>query len=137
RAFHRDLAGAGHAELVAVGDFDPAAIGAQVGKLLGAWTSKKAYIRLVDRPSSGPGRTRSIHVADREMTQLVVGHDVAMRDIDPDYPAWLLVGQILGGYNGSRLWMRLREQEGLSYGTGAATFAGALDESGGVRAFAT
>jgi zinc protease len=137
RAFYRDLAGAGHAELVVVGDFDPAAIGAQVGKLLGAWTSRKAYARLVDKPSSAPGTTRSIHIADKEMTQLVVGHDLAMRDTDPDYPAWLLVGQILGGYNSSRLWMRLREHEGLSYDTGAATFAGAHDESGGFRAFAT
>ena len=32
--------------------------------------------------------------------------------------------------------MRLREQEGLSYGAGAWTYAGALDDAGGVGAYA-
>jgi zinc protease len=67
------------------------------------------------------------------MATFTVGHDVAMKDTDPDYPAWLMVGQVLGGDTGSRIWMRLREKEGLSYGAGVGTYAAALDEAGGVR----
>ncbi|HWU90057.1 MAG TPA: pitrilysin family protein [Kofleriaceae bacterium] len=136
RQFHRDFLGIAKAELVVVGDFDPAAIGAQVDRLFGGWKAKRPYARLADRPFGVPATTRSIDVKDKEMTQLVVAHDVAMRDTDPDYPAWLLVGHILGGDAGSRLWMRLREKEGLSYGTGAFTYASSEDASGGFGAFA-
>ena len=136
RQFHRDFLGVAKAELVVVGDFDAAAIGAQVDKLFGGWKSKQAYARLADKPFGVAATTRSIDVKDKEMTQVVVAHDLAMRDTDPDYPAWLLVGHILGGDASSRLWMRLREKEGLSYGTGAFTYADAEDASGGFGAFA-
>ncbi|MBX3155043.1 MAG: insulinase family protein [Deltaproteobacteria bacterium] len=130
RAFHRELVGAGHGELAVVGDHDPAAIGAQVDKLLAGWTSKRPYARLAQRAFGVAGTSTSIDVKDKEMTQLVVMHDLAMRDTDPDYPAWLMAGYVLGGDTGSRVWMRLREKEGLSYGAGAWASAGALDESG-------
>jgi zinc protease len=124
------------AELVVVGDFDQDALAAQVERLFGGWRSKQPYARLADRPFGVAATTKSIDVKDKEMTQVVLAHDLAMRDTDPDYPAWLLVGHILGGDASSRLWMRLREKEGLSYGTGAFTYADAEDASGGFGAFA-
>ncbi len=136
RAFYKEFAGVGHGELVAIGDFDVAAIPAQVEKLLSGWTSKQRYARLTDKPFGVPAVTRSIDIKDKEMTVLVAAHDLAMKDSDPDYPAWLLVGQILGGDTSSRLWMRLREKDGLSYGAGAWTTADALDESGSIGAYA-
>jgi zinc protease len=136
RQLHRDFLGIAKAELAVVGDFDPTAIGAQVDKLFGGWKSKRPYARLADKPFGVSATTRSIEVKDKEMTQVVVAHDLAMRDTDPDYPAWVLVGHILGGDASSRLWMRLREKEGLSYGTGAFTYASAEDVSGGFGAFA-
>jgi zinc protease len=136
RRFHRDFLGVAKAELVVVGDFDPAALGAQVEKLFGAWRSKQPYARLAERPFNVPASTRSIDIKDKEMTQIVVAHDLAMRDTDPDYPAWLLVGHILGGDASSRLWMRLREKEGLSYGAGAYTYADEEDAAGGFGAYA-
>ena len=136
RAFHRDFVGAGRGELVVIGDFDPDAITAQVERLIGATRSRRPYTRLADRPFGVPGQSRSIEVKDKEMTMLIGGHDLAMSDTDPDYPAWVLVGQVLGGDLGSRLWMRLREKEGLSYGVGAWTNAEAKDESGSVGFYA-
>ena len=134
KAFYRDHVGVATAELSIVGDFQPAAITAQVDKLFGGWKSKRPYARLAPRPFGVPGVAKSIDIKDKEMTQLVAGHDLAMKDTDPDYPAWVMVGQILGGDTSSRLWMRLREKEGLSYGTGAWTYAGALDDAGGFGA---
>ncbi|MBA3396039.1 MAG: insulinase family protein [Deltaproteobacteria bacterium] len=136
KAFYKEFAGVGAGELVAVGDFDVAAIPAQVEKLLAGWTSKKKYVRLIDRPFGVAGTTKSIDIKDKEMTMLVAAHDLAMKDSDPDYAAWLLVGQILGGDTSSRLWMRLREKDGLSYGAGAWTSADALDESASIGAYA-
>jgi zinc protease len=46
------------------------------------------------------------------------------------------VGQLLGGDSGSRIWTRLREAEGLSYGAGAWTYAGEADDGGGFGASA-
>ena len=136
KAFYRDFVGAGHAELAIVGDFEPDAVAAQVEKRLSTWTSKKPYTRLAGKVFDVPGTTQSIEIKDKEMTQLVASHDVSMRDTDPDYPAWELVGQVLGGDSGSRIWMRLREKEGLSYGASASTYAGSLDDAGGFDASA-
>ncbi|HWO25430.1 MAG TPA: pitrilysin family protein [Kofleriaceae bacterium] len=136
RQFHRDFLGVAKAELVVVGDFDAAALAAQVEKVLGGWKSKQPYARLTQKPFNVPATTKSIEVKDKEMTQIAVAHDLAMRDTDPDYPAWLLVGHLLGGDASSRLWMRLREKEGLSYGTGAYAYADPEDASGGFGAYA-
>ncbi len=131
RRFYADFVGATHAELVVVGDTDPAAITAQVDKLFGGWGSKKPYARLADKVWDVPATQRTIDIKDKEMSQLVLSHDVSMKDLDPDYPAWILVGQALGGDSGSRIWQRLREKEGLSYGSGVWTYAGVLDDAGG------
>jgi len=46
RAFHRDFYGASSAEFAAVGDFDAAALKAQLATLFGDWTSAKPYARV-------------------------------------------------------------------------------------------
>jgi len=134
QAFYRDHVGVATTELSIVGDFAPDAITAQVDKLFGNWKSKKPYARLAGKPFGVPGVIKTVEIKDKEMTQLVAAFDLSMKDTDPDYPAWLLVGQLLGGDTSARLWTRLREKEGVSYGTGAWTYAGAQDDAGGFGA---
>ena len=136
RAFYKDFVGAGHGEVAVVGDFDQQMVTDKLEKSLGAWISKKPYKRLDNKPFGVAGQQKSVNIKDKEMTTLVASHDLSMKDVDADYPAWLLVGQILGGDTGSRTWMRVREKEGLSYGVGAWTFAGVLDDTGGFGVFA-
>lgn len=136
KAFYKQFVGAGHGELSVVGDFDPAALSAQVEKLFGGWTSKAPYQRLASKMFGVAGTSKTIEIKDKEMTQLAMMHDLPMKDTSADYPAWAMVGQILGGDTGARIWMRLREAEGLSYGSGAWTDAGALDEVGSFGAYA-
>jgi zinc protease len=136
RAFYKDFVGASVAELSVVGDFNSEAVTAQVEKLFTGWKSRAPYKRLDEKVFGVPGTSKSVDIKDKEMSQLVAGHDLVMRDTDADYPAWLVVGQILGGDTSSRLWMRLREKEGLSYGAGAWTFAGTEDDAAGVGAYA-
>jgi zinc protease len=123
KQFYKDFVGAGHGELAVVGDFDAAAISAQVEKLFASWQTKKPYARLEQKAFGVPGQSKSIDIKDKEMTTLALGEDIVMKDSDPDYPAWLMLSQVLGGDTGSRAWMRLREKEGLSYGV--ATWANA------------
>jgi zinc protease len=131
RAFYTDFAGAGHGELVVVGDFDPAAVTAQVEKLTGTWLSRKPYKRVAKKPFGVPGQQQSIDVKDKENTIAIFAEDLSMRDSDADYPAWLVMNEVLGGNSGARLWMRIREHEGLSYTVGSSTFAGTIDDAGG------
>jgi len=43
-----------------------------------------------------------------------------MNQDDPDYPALMFANRMLGGDLKSRLWLRIREKEGFSYGVGSA-----------------
>ncbi len=136
KQFYKDFVGAGHGELAVVGDHDPAAISAQVEKLFGTWQTKKPYARLTDKAWGVAGQTKSVDLKDKEMTTLAISHDVAMKDTDADYPAWVLLAHILGGDGGSRTWMRLREKEGLSYGVATWAYADAFDAVGGFGGYA-
>ena len=42
-----------------------------------------------------------------------------MNDTNPDYPALVTANYILGDSPSSRLWERLRQKDGLSYGVGS------------------
>src|SRR3569623_2765647 len=59
-----------------------------------------------------------------------------MKDDSADYPAWLMLSQVLGGDTGSRLGLRLREHEGLSYGVASWAYANPFDEAGGFGGYA-
>jgi zinc protease len=136
KQFYKDFAGAGHGELAVVGDFDANAISAQLEKALEKWQTKKPYKRLEDKAFGLPGQTKSIDIKDKEMTTLAISHDVQMKDTDADYPAWLMMSQVLGGDAASRAWMRLREHEGLSYGVATWAYADAFDPVGGFGGYA-
>ncbi len=131
-AFHGRFVGAGHAQLAVVGDVDPVALQARVRELFGGWTTPAPYARLAGRAFGLPGQEVTLPLPDKEMARIVIGHDVALRDTDPDYPAWVLLGHVLGGDGSSRVWQRLRQREGLSYGAEGWTEAGVLDDEGGV-----
>ncbi len=136
KQFYKDFVGAGHGELSIVGDFDPKAISDQIEKHLDGWQTKKPYKRLENKAFGVPGTTKSVDIKDKEMTTIALAHDIEMKDTDPDYAAWLMTSQVLGGDAASRIWMRLREKEGLSYGAGTWAYADALDNVGGFGGYA-
>lgn len=136
KQFYNDFVGAGHGELVVVGDFDPKPITAQIEQHLASWRTKKPYKRTESKAFGMPGASRSVDIKDKEMTTLVLSHDMQMKDTDADYPAWLMMSQVLGGDGGSRVWMRLRENEGLSYDVGTWAYADAFDSVGGFGGYA-
>ena len=61
----------------------------------------------------------------------------AIRDDNPDYPALVMGNYILGGgFLNSRLAVRIRQKEGLSYGVGSQFQASSIDQNGTFFAFA-
>jgi zinc protease len=53
---------------------------------------------------------------DKQNANMAVFLPVPLMDTDPDYPALMVANHLLGGGSNSRLWKRIREKEGLSYG---------------------
>jgi zinc protease len=60
-----------------------------------------------------------------------------VQDTDPDYPALVLGNYLLGGgFLNSRLAVRIRQKEGISYGVGSQVNAASLDRAGSFTTFA-
>ena len=134
KAFHRAFLGASHAELSAVGDFDEPALVKQVDELLGRWSSPASYARIPwPFQAVGPLVSRT-ETPDKSNAVFIAGQNLALRDDHPDYPALVLGNFMLGGgFLNSRLAVRIRQKEGISYGVGSSLTARAQDENGQFR----
>jgi len=133
---HKALWGMSAAQLAIVGDFDPEAVKAQLAQNLGAWKSPKAYQRIALPYRANAAADEIINTPDKEMAFVIVGSTLPVRDDDPAYPALTMLNYMLGGSPTSRLFDRLRQKEGLSYGAGSRIFAHPIDASGHFMAWA-
>jgi zinc protease len=133
---HKTLWGISAAQLAMVGDFDPAAVKAQLEKDLGSWKSPKAYRRIALAYRANPAADETINTPDKEMAFVIAGSTLPVRDDDAAYPALTMLNYMLGGSPTSRLFDRLRQKEGLSYGAGSRIFAHPIDVNGHFLAWA-
>jgi zinc protease len=117
--FHDQFYGASNAELAIVGDFDPAAMRALVTELFGSWKSPGAYARVPNPLLPNKPGDLKFEAPDKSNAFLMAREALPVNDTSPDYPALLLANYILGDSPSSRLWERLRQKEGLSYGVGS------------------
>jgi zinc protease len=117
-AFHRRHWRPGNAELVVVGDVTRGELEPRLVRALAGWTGSA--------PSAGPARAppqpvaRTVLVEKRGAPQafLLLGTPGFAR-ARPGKAAADVAFQILGGGTASRLFRRLREEKGLTYGMGA------------------
>jgi zinc protease len=130
QACYADLVGATSAEFAAIGDFDPEEVAKLVEELFGGWKSPRGYKRIQDKYFERPGTQDEIRTPDKANAVLRAGANLKLRDDNPDFPALVLGTYLLGGSSTARLSARVREKEGLSYGTYSTFSASQLDESG-------
>ena len=137
KRFYAGFYGANHAQMALVGDFDRAEAEALVQSLFGDWNSKAAYTR-VPTPFHATAAARlKLETPDKANASFLAGLALPLRDSAPDYPALTVGNYILGGgFLNSRLAMRLRQKEGLSYGAGSFLSASSDEESGSFGAYA-
>ncbi len=129
--------GADHAEIAIVGDFDPAAVKAQLLASFGSWRSTQPWVRVVSPMSAVAGQRVAINVKDKANASIVGQLPMPLRDTDPDYPALRVASQVLGESGiGSRLSDRLRQKDGLSYGAGGYLNASSFVANGGITFYA-
>jgi zinc protease len=116
RDFYFRFAGGSHAELAIVGDFDAAATRPLLEELLGSWTSHEPYMRVPEPLIVKPPKEIRAQTPDKANAVLSGELALPVTDTSPDYPALIVANFILGGSPNSRLWERIRQHEGLSYG---------------------
>ncbi len=126
---YRDFVGATRAEFAAIGDFDPDEVTQLVEELFGAWKSPRGYERIPARYFDRPAIQDEVRTPDKANAVLRLGANLKVRDDNPDFPALVLGNYLLGGTSTARLSARVREKEGLSYGTYSSFTASQLDES--------
>jgi zinc protease len=131
RTFHEEFYGAASGELAVVGDFDAQEIARLTEELFGGWKSRHPYHRIASVYQEISPIQQSFATPDKANAYFVAGLPLELRDDDPDYPALELGSYLLGGgFLNSRLAVRIRQKEGVSYGVWAWLQADSLDRLG-------
>jgi len=137
KAFHAAFYGADNATFAAVGDFDPAALKAQVERLYGNWNAQQKYVRVPSSVKPVAAQKVALETPDKASSLLLAVHPVPMKDDAKAYPALLMANYMLGGGAlRSRLADRIRQKEGLSYGVGSQLDVPRRDPAGMWLAYA-
>jgi zinc protease len=137
KKFHADFYGASNAELAVVGDFDPAEVQKLAAELFGSWKSPAPYAVVKRTWRKLEPINRMFETPDKENAFFIATSTVAMDQEDPDYPALFIANFLLGGnQSNNRLWNRIREKDGLSYGVGSNLAIGAQEKYGAFQALA-
>ena len=128
-AAHARLYGPASLVLAMVGDFDPAAVAAQLDTLLRGWQGGIAAAPEVARLGPEDGSTGECResMPDKPNLDVVLGHAGGLRRRDDDFLAAVLGNSVLGHSTlSSRLGQRLRDREGLTYGVISRFFGASL-----------
>jgi zinc protease len=117
--FHKTHYAPGRAFLAIAGDVTPEEAFAKAEKYLGAWkTPAPAEVKL-PAPPAPAARVLALDKPGNNQTQIVMGHVGVARN-HPDYVALTVANQVFGGSFNSRLNMKLRANEGLTYGASSS-----------------
>jgi zinc protease len=135
--FYREFYGASNAQLTVVGDFDQQEINQLARELFGTWKSPRPFTRVPSLFADAAAVNRAFPTPDKANAYFLAGFNLPLRDDHEDYPA-LVIGHYMlgGGFLNSRMAMRLRQKEGLSYGVGSNLNVSSLDEYARFTAFA-
>jgi zinc protease len=119
------------------GDVKPEEFVAKLKKWLANWP--KTDFAPPATPPTSPVKERRVFVVDRQasvQTTLAMGN-IAIDRKSPDYPAMVVMNQILGAGPAARLFLNLRENKGYTYGVysrfSAQQYAGPFRAGGDAR----
>jgi len=137
KKFYADYFNAAHATVSVVGHFDEAAIKTDLEKILSNWTAPVAYTRAPSQYFKPSPLSKKINTPDKANAMMRAGFNLELNENDPDYAALLIGNYMLGGgFLNSRLAVRIRQKEGISYGVGSFIQADPLDKAGSFGTFA-
>jgi zinc protease len=115
RGFHRRFVG-GEGAIAIVGDFDAAAVRRVLEESFGSWPKAAPHARLPNPLVKKAPAMLVLETPDKANASLSGGLALAINDESPDFGPTAIASYILGEGGSARLWKRIRERDGLSYG---------------------
>jgi len=134
--FHEQFYGAGTIRFSAVGAFEPDTVRSALSKGLAGWRKAPAYTRIDDPFHPVPPESFTIDTPDKANAFYLAFQPLKIQDTDPRFPALYLANYMLGASETSRLWTRVRVQEGLSYNVRSQFDASSYEPSGNWQFYA-
>jgi zinc protease len=113
--FHKQFVG-GNGEIAIVGDFDPDDARKVLEQAFGTWGKAAPYARIPDPYVKKPPTVATVETPDKANAALFGDLALSVNDESPDYAPTTVASFLLGEGATSRLWKRIRERDGLSYG---------------------
>ena len=125
---YTDLVGASYGDMAMAGDFDRDSVTAVAKEIFGSWKSPKPFVRLKRKMFDVAAKIDQLETPDKANAVWFGGINLPVRDDQPEYASLTLANYILGGgFLNSRLAVRIRQKDGLSYGVASGFQAQALD----------
>jgi zinc protease len=133
RAFHRRFYSAAQGEFTAVGDLDVAAVRKAVEAAFGNWRQPaggaQAFVRLPQPLVAAPADRLVALTPDKANANLRARLRLPISDRHPEHAALMMANYLFGGGGSSRLRVRIRETEGLSYDVRSTLDWSSIDEN--------
>lgn len=130
REFQSNFFGAGDIDVAVVGDFDPLQIRQILENGLKDWKQAPRYERIDTPYHAVKPETFTIETPDKSNAVYMARLPIEMQNDDPDYPALFMANYLLGATETSRLWTRIRTQEGMSYSIRSSLNISSFEPSG-------
>ena len=117
RAWHARHVAPANTRLAVWGDFDADEMIDQLEAALGRWETPPDFepTSVPATPTSVARRVLFVEKPDVNQSTVLIGHAGAVRRDHPDYPALLVLNEILGGGFSSRLYKTIRSDLGFAY----------------------
>lgn len=128
--FHKQFYGLGEVSFSAVGAFDSNTVKAALQQGLSDWQSAPAYTRIPNPYHSITPEAFSISTPGKANAFYIASMPLEYQDTSSDFPALYLANYLLGSSETSRLWNRIRTQDGLSYNVRSSLDLSAFEPSG-------
>jgi len=116
KRFHGEHFTPGNTVLGVTGDFQ-ADMRALLEKYFGAWTGKAEPPAALPAAAAAPSSRITLVDRPNSVQTYILGGDRSIRRSDPEYPALAVMNQIVGGGPQARLFLDLREEHSLTYGS--------------------
>ncbi|TEB43990.1 insulinase family protein [Flavobacterium circumlabens] len=119
--FYKNILGGQNGTGCVIGDLDAKTTAEILEKTFGKWNSKSKYELAKPSYFDTQKLDKDYSTPDKENAVAIGKISLKMDTKSPDYPAFIMVNEIIGsgGFLTSRIPMRLREKEGISYGAGS------------------
>jgi zinc protease len=119
RTFHRRFVSAAQGEFSAAGDMDVAAVRAALDAAIGDWRvpadGAMPFARVAQPMLNVAPERFMLRTPDKQNANLLATLRLPLNDLHEDFVPMVVANHLFGTGGTGRLWLRIREKDGLSY----------------------